>query len=68
MKFVSSEILKKLSAKYNLQTYASGRPITPKRLAERLNLYAGSYLTKSEKQLINNLERLNFSIKSLMAA
>ena len=52
MKFVSSEILKKLSAKYNLQTYASGRPITPKRLAERLNLYAGSYLTKSEKQLI----------------
>lgn len=48
----SSEILKKLSAKYNLQTYASGRPISPKRLAERLNLYAGSKLTKTEKEKI----------------
>jgi len=43
----SSEILKKLSSKYNLQTYGSGRPISPKRLAERLNLYAGSKLTKT---------------------
>ena len=48
----SSEFLKKLSAKYNLQTYASGRPIPPRRLAERLNLYVGSKLTKTEKRKI----------------
>ena len=45
----STEILRKISAKYNLQTYASGRPIPPQRLAERLNLYAGSTLTRAEK-------------------
>ena len=48
----SAEILRKISAKYNLQTYASGRPIPPQRLAERLNLYAASTLTRTEKQKI----------------
>ena len=48
----SAEILRKISAKYNLQTYASGRPIPPQRLAERLNLYAASTLTTAEKQKI----------------